>query len=121
MKRNLLLLLGIMLVLAVAVSFGACGDGDSTTTSAGSPSTTAASGSETVDGSEVFATTCAGCHGADGTGGRGPDLTVRSSLTKDRIVDQVTNGGSSMPSYGERLNSDEISAVADFVLSDIVK
>jgi cytochrome c oxidase cbb3-type subunit 3 len=121
MYRRFLLLLGIMLVVAVAVSSAGCGNSDATTTSVASPGTTSASGSESVSGSEVFATVCAGCHGADGTGGSGPDLTVRTGLTKDRIVDQVTNGGSRMPPYGDRLNSEEIGAVADFVLSDIVK
>lgn len=54
-------------------------------------------------------------------GSSGPDLTVRANLTKERIVDQVTNGGAKMPPYGSKLSPDEIGAVADYVLSDIVK
>ena len=36
-------------------------------------------------------------------------------------MDQVTNGGTSMPPYGSQLSTEEIDAVADYVLSDIVQ
>lgn len=130
MKRNVsFILAGVFLIALLAAVIG-CGDGGTTTTTAVATDTTAASADSTDatgtsggsdDGAKVFAATCAGCHGADGTGGSGPDLTVRTSLTKDRIVDQVTNGGTRMPPYGSQLSSEEISKVADYVLSDIVK
>ena len=139
MKRNVTFILaGVFLIALLAVVIG-CGGGDTTTTvaatdttassagatdttatSAGSTDTTGTSGADD-DGAKVFAATCAVCHGADGTGASGPDLTARTSLTKDRIVDQVTNGGTLMPPYGSQLSSEEISKVADYVLSDIVK
>jgi len=125
MARRIKLEIMALLVVA-AVVLVAAGCGGTTTTTAGATTTTADATATTgdvavADGAAVFATVCAGCHGADGTGNTGPDLTVRSSLTKERIVDQVTNGGSSMPEYGSKISADEISAVADYVLSDIVK
>lgn len=149
MKRNVTFILaGVFLIALLGVVIGCGGDGNTTTTAVatdttatsgaadttasttGASDTTATSAESTDtsgtsggddDGAKVFAATCAGCHGADGTGASGPDLTVRASLTKDRIVDQVTNGGTSMPPYGSQLSSEEISKVADYVLSDIVK
>ncbi len=111
-----------LITILVAV---AAGCGGTTTTTAGAVTTTAGgatTGTAAIaDGAQVFATVCSACHGADGTGNTGPDLTSRANLTKERIVDQVTNGGAKMPPYGSKLSPDEIGAVADYVLSDIVK
>ena len=106
-----------LVVVFVAVVAG-CGN-TTTTTTAGV--TTTAGAATTLAGSEIFASICASCHGADGTGGTGPDLTALSTLTKERVVDQVTNGGASMPAYGGQLSAEEIDVVAGYVLSDIVK
>ena len=110
--------MALMLVVAVAAVIARCGE-TTTTTTAGATTTVGAA--TTLAGPEIFASACASCHGADGTGNTGPDLTVLSTLTKDRIVDQVTNGGSSMPALGGQLSAEEIDVVADYVLSDIVK
>lgn len=111
--------------VVVALTGALFGCGGATTTTSGATATSSEASTTvtaaTRSGADVFATVCAGCHGADGTGVTGPDLTVRSDLAKERIVDQVTNGGSRMPEYGSTLTPDEISAVADYVLSDIVK
>jgi mono/diheme cytochrome c family protein len=119
MKRTVeLLLAGVLLLALLAFTVG-CGDDGGSTTTAGGSDTTASSG-EGADGTIVFAKVCSGCHGIDGSGGTGPDLTARTDLTEERIVYQVTNGGSRMPAYGGQLSSDEISAVAAYVLSDVV-
>ena len=133
MKHWLAVVLVVAVLLGTPAVMTSCG-GDSTETTAAtveSTATTEGAGStegdtgttmsEVADGAQVFATTCAGCHGADGTGGSGPDLTTRTDLTQQRIVDQVTNGGPRMPSYAGTLSEGEINAVADYVLSDIVK
>lgn len=108
----------VALVIAVLALVTGCGGGTTTTTAG---VTTTAGGAATLVGSEIFASVCAACHGVDGTGNTGPDLTALSTLTKDRIVDQVTNGGGSMPAYGGQMSAEEIGVVADYVLSDIVK
>lgn len=68
-----------------------------------------------IDGSKVFTENCARCHGANGTGERGPDLT-KIDYGKDGVTDAIFNGGGRMPSFGDKLTKNEISAVADFVL-----
>jgi mono/diheme cytochrome c family protein len=77
---------------------------------------------ETVEGSgaELFAASCARCHGADGTGGKGPNLASEKRQAKWRdsdakLVKKITNGGMFMPSFGKKLKPDEIKAIADHV------
>jgi mono/diheme cytochrome c family protein len=120
MRRVLIVALLLVSAATLLGLVAGCGGDDETTTTAAATETTAAGGGG-ADGAEVFASICAGCHGADGTGGTGPDLTASTSLTKDGIVDQVTNGGTNMPAYGDQLSTEEIDAVADYVLSDIAQ
>src|SRR2546427_7177432 len=53
------------------------------------------------NGGPMFRTRCAGCHGPDARGDRGPDLTGlwASGVSDDRIFDTVRQGGpgSEMP------------------------
>src|SRR5216684_3825749 len=53
-------------------------------------------------GAKLFATSCAACHGPDGSGGRGPNLVRRASwhpLTDEDIFNTIRNGvpGADMP------------------------
>ena len=119
MTRSSITAIILALVILVVAVVAGCGGTTTTTTTAG-PTTTAGAAT-TLAGSEIYASVCASCHGADGTGGSGPDLTGRSDLTKERVVEQITAGGSSMPALGTQLSAEEIDVVADYVLSDIVK
>jgi mono/diheme cytochrome c family protein len=68
----------------------------------------------------VFASNCAGCHGADGTGGVGPDLTTLAAAADEAtVVKQVTNGGQIMPSFSGTLSSQQIQDVAAYVSKDL--
>lgn len=65
---------------------------------------------------------CRNCHALDGIGGRrGPDLvTVGARLTRDQLIDQVSNGtpgGGNMPAYGKQLNPAEMNTLAEFLVS----
>jgi ubiquinol-cytochrome c reductase cytochrome b subunit len=65
---------------------------------------------------------CRNCHALEGRGGRrGPDLTtVGTRLTRDQLIDQVSNGtpgGGNMPAYGKQINAAEMAALADFLVS----
>lgn len=111
MKKSLLaVLFGLVLVL------GACGGGgddaaeepaedDTATeeeaTDEGATDEGAEEGGGTVDAAaaeEVYQNTCAACHGADLSGGAGPDLTaVGSNLSAEEIADIIQNGQGSMP------------------------
>jgi mono/diheme cytochrome c family protein len=71
-----------------------------------------------VDAAAVFADRCSGCHGPDGGGGRGPQLSDgRVAAAYPDIEDQivvVTEGRDGMPSFADRLTEDEIRAVVAF-------
>ncbi len=91
-----------------------CGDKEDDTGAA--TTGTATSG---VDGEAIYADSCGGCHGADGSGGFGSSLidTVPGYAEAD-LVDVVTNGlGSDMPAFGSSLSADEIDAVVAYLLS----
>jgi ubiquinol-cytochrome c reductase cytochrome b subunit len=65
---------------------------------------------------------CRNCHALEGIGGtRGPDLTtVGIRLTRDQLIDQVSNGtpgGGNMPAYGKQMRPAEMSALVDFMVS----
>ncbi len=47
-------------------------------------------------GEVLFADNCAGCHGADATGGVGPALKD-NDITPDQVAAKIVNGGGSMP------------------------
>jgi ubiquinol-cytochrome c reductase cytochrome b subunit len=71
---------------------------------------------------------CRNCHALEGSGGhRGPDLTyVGARLTRDQLIDQVSNGtpsdlgepgGGTMPAYGKQITAYEMTALAEFLVS----
>src|SRR5262245_58324801 len=69
--------------------------GDSKNAAIGKPEAIAA-------GAKLYATSCAGCHGPDGTGGRGPNLVRRTlwhPLNDEGIFSAIRNGlpGADMP------------------------
>ena len=74
-----------------------------------------------LQGAAVFQNKhCRNCHALDGLGGeRGPDLaSVGTRLTKDQLIDQVSNGtpgGGNMPAYGKQVNAYEMKALAEFL------
>ena len=97
MKRTMMALLPLLLV--------ACGDKDDDTAG------TALEG-DAVAGEDLYNSSCAGCHGADGTGVSGPDLTsgLVSGMSDDAISDVIANGEGSMPA----ITSDD-QEIADIV------
>ena len=78
----------------------------------------AASGGESDLGAEVYASSCAGCHGSDGGGGVGPQLAdgavVEAFPDPADEVAVVTDGRGGMPAFGDRLSAEEIDAVVEF-------
>lgn len=67
----------------------ACGGGDTDTASLTGDATA---------GAEVYATSCAACHGASGEGGTGPALTDEvPGKSNAEIEEVVLNGEGSMP------------------------
>jgi mono/diheme cytochrome c family protein len=72
-------------------------------------------------GAAVFGENCSTCHGATGHGGNGgPDLdTMPLAQSEEGAIQQVTNGGGGMPSFGGTLSEEEIENVAAYVAQEI--
>jgi cytochrome c oxidase cbb3-type subunit 3 len=73
-------------------------------------------------GKAIFATNCIGCHGADGTGGIGPNLTDAEWIhggTMEAINKTVTDGvpEKGMVAWGSILGPAKIAQVSAFVHS----
>lgn len=87
-----------------------------------------ASPAKAVDeGGKIFQKNCAVCH-AMGTNRIMANKTLKKDAlarynmdSKEAIVYQVTNGKRAMPAFRARLNSSQIEAVAEYVLSQAEK
>ncbi len=62
-------------------------------------------------GDAIYASQCAGCHGASGEGGLGPSLQV-SQLSLEDITAVIANGAGTMPGYSGTLTPEQIDAVS---------
>jgi cytochrome c oxidase cbb3-type subunit 3 len=75
---------------------------------------------EPADAEALFAANCAGCHGADATGGFGSDLTAADyqyGKSAAEIRQSIVSGrGTAMPGFAEQLSAAEIDALVDFLL-----
>jgi len=85
-------------------------------TAATQPFATPGNEESIVRGEQIYRARCFGCHQA--SGGTGPDL-FRTTLGPSRFKDAVARGreGTTMPSFGALLSTDEIWAIFDYVLS----
>lgn len=76
---------------------------------------------EAVDGASLYAENCAMCHGAEGKGGIGPDLTVASykyGREETEVLHSISAGRpGGMPGFGNRLSAAQIKGLAEYVLS----
>lgn len=71
----------------------------------------------TADGTKIFANNCARCHGAEGVkDSRTPNLQT-IDLDKAGLVKSITYGTGRMPAFEDKLTKEEISAVADLIVS----
>ena len=82
-----------------------------------------------LQGAAVFQNrSCRNCHALEGSGGRrGPDLTtVGTRLTRNQLIDQVSNGtpggikqgdpgGGNMPAFGKQISPAEMTALVEFL------
>ncbi|MDB5097243.1 MAG: cytochrome c class [Cyanobacteria bacterium RYN_339] len=68
------------------------------------------------DGATIFASTCAACHGAQGTNIPGVALLDKAFISSHNVEEIVTNGTSKgMPSFKGKLQPEEIKAVAAYL------
>lgn len=107
-QRGALCGAAVLLAWSVATSAGAGVSGGQAGPAAPNP------------GEQIFSTTCAGCHGTDLAGGRGPSLFNNALLTTlgdDRIRTIIQNGvsGSEMPAFKDSLNDAQIASVVAYL------
>ena len=69
-----------------------------------------------LPGQSLFETNCTNCHGDDGKlcalGAK--DLSA-SSMTKEQMIEIISNGKNTMAPFGNMLKKEEISSVVDYV------
>ena len=75
-----------------------------------------------TNGKEIYVlANCAGCHGREGGGGRGPSLVSGplGELTADELVPKIKKGKplGGMPRFRDELNEMQLRAVAEYVVS----
>lgn len=73
-----------------------------------------------INGQALFAKHCAGCHGAEGKGAFGPDLSGEYQYGKTEMAAQesISSGRpGNMPAFGQKLSPEEIKALAGFILN----
>jgi len=73
-----------------------------------------------ADGQELYAKHCAGCHGAEGKGAFGPDLSGEYKYGKtDMAVEESISYGrpGNMPAFDKKLSSEQIKTLTDYILS----
>lgn len=69
-----------------------------------------------ISGSELYATNCAACHGANGGGGTGPRLVGNARAADVNNVSNIIQyGRGAMPGYGAVLSEEELRAVTTYV------
>ncbi|MFC4022771.1 cytochrome c550 [Oceanobacillus longus] len=67
------------------------------------------------DADAVYQANCSACHGADLSGGAGPDLTaVGSKYSADEIAEIIQNGVGAMPAQSQ-VAGEELSALSDWL------
>jgi mono/diheme cytochrome c family protein len=111
-----LIALGLVTFTVVMLFFNK----DDSSAPAATPATTANGQTAAVDGAVVYATNCAGCHGADGGGVVGPPLQgIADRLSEDEQLTIVENGQGGMPAWSGRLTPEEIQAVIDYTRTQL--
>lgn len=69
-----------------------------------------ASKGDPTAGETVFANTCAACHGADGTGGSGPDITGEAFASDLESI--IRNGEGEMPAQSQLSDTEVADVIA---------
>lgn len=67
---------------------------------------------------EIYANNCAACHGADLSGGMGPELaTVGSNFSADEVVEIIQQGTGSMPPQSQ-VAVEEANLLAEWLIEN---
>jgi len=72
-----------------------------------------------ASGQELYAKYCSSCHGAEGKGAFGPDLSgeYKYGKTTMAVEESISSGRpGNMPGFEKKLSSEEIKTLTDFIL-----
>ena len=72
-------------------------------------------------GAEIFAQTCAACHGESGQGSRGAGPALSTLTDVEAIIRSVSQGGVEMPPMAAMLSAEQIEAVSKFVAARLTQ
>jgi quinohemoprotein ethanol dehydrogenase len=78
-------------------------------------------GADLTAGEELFARTCAGCHGTSGKGGHGGGPAITREMEPGYVAFIIANGGGTMPAFGdaagltEPLNTDNVRDIVAYM------
>lgn len=72
---------------------------------------------DSTNGEVVFSANCASCHGADGTGGSGPNLVGEAGEDDAEWVETILGGEDAMPAFIDVLTDQEIADVLAWLKS----
>ncbi|RDW19215.1 cytochrome C [Oceanobacillus arenosus] len=121
MKRNPFIPFGIIAIIGVlaVVIFSFVGidqRSDRQAAEEGRTDQTEGTGGEVLtDPEEIFQKNCSACHGADLSGGMGPDLTaVGSKHSAEEIITIIHNGTGQMPAQ-KQVADEEATLLADWL------
>ncbi|MBO9532259.1 MAG: cytochrome c [Solirubrobacteraceae bacterium] len=119
--RSTLTRTALLVGASATIAFAAgCGSSDSSDSSSGGSGGGSSSQITATAGKDIFAAaSCSSCHtlaDAGAKGNIGPNLDEEKPPV-DEIVSKVTNGDGRMPSFKDRLTTEQIQAVADYVAS----
>jgi len=124
MKRNpvvpyaIIAVIGILAV--IIISFIGVGQRDDILMAeeGGEPEQAEEGGETAAEPDAIYEANCSACHGADLTGGMGPDLTsVGSDHSADEIVDIIQNGTGAMPAQSQ-VSPEEATALAEWLVEE---
>jgi cytochrome c oxidase cbb3-type subunit 3 len=79
----------------------------------------AAAAEDGANGKTLFAKHCSGCHGPEGKGAFGPDLSgdYQYGKTTEAVQESIAHGRpKNMPAFEKKLSPQEIEALTDFIL-----
>ncbi len=108
--------------LLALVALAACGGDDEDGSTPAKPPQQVVDAGNPAAGRQVYADSCAACHGADGGGGTGPKLEGEEAYAAPGVVvDQIREGGGGMPAFGDQLSEQELADVSAFVVEDLAR
>jgi quinohemoprotein ethanol dehydrogenase len=72
-------------------------------------------------GRQLYAQTCATCHGATGKGGPMGGAPLTAQLTAERVMTTVSNGLNAMPAFGTMYSREDLHDLSGYILEELVK